>query len=48
MLKNKKVCISVISAFIIIIVVVIAIVVNNTLINKDRHIDKDEIGRAHV
>lgn len=41
MLKNKKVCISVISAFIIIIVVVIAIVVNNTLINKDRHIDKD-------
>lgn len=46
MLKNKKVCISVISAFIIIIVVVIAIVVNNTLINKDRHNDKDVVSNS--
>ena len=46
MLKNKKVCISVISAFIIIIVVVIAIVVNNTLINKDRHNHKDVVRKS--
>lgn len=46
MLKNKKVCISVISAFIIIIVVFIAIVVNNTLINKDRHNDKDVVSNS--